>query len=67
MKYVLKATANLVWPYMVSALVVYLFGSFGNASFNPVDWTSDARWFCIIWAVVWGLALWDRIEAGRTK
>ena len=65
MKHTIKTSATTVLPFIVAALVVYGFGSFGSASWNPADWTSNARWFCILWACAWGFALFARIQAGR--
>jgi phosphatidylserine synthase len=65
MMFTLKTAIITATPFVIAALVVYLFGSFGSASWNPVDWTANARWFCIMWACIWGLALWSRIEYKR--
>ena len=65
MKHTLKTSATTIMPFIIAALVVYGFGSFGSASWNPIDWTANARWFCIVWACMWGIALFSRIEMGR--
>lgn len=65
MKHTLKTAAITITPFVVASLVMYLLGSFGSASWNPMDWTSNARWFCIIWSVGWGFLLFARIEYKR--
>ena len=67
MKHATKTSALTTLPFIVSSLIVYLFGSFGSASWNPVEWTVGARWVCITWAFAWGFALWARIESGRLQ
>jgi hypothetical protein len=67
MKHTLMTAATTITPFILAALVVYAFGSFGSASWNPIDWTSNARWFCITWACGWGFALFARIEGVRTE
>lgn len=65
MTFTIKTSAITMMPFIVASLAVYLLGSFGSASWNPVDWTSNARWLCIIWACTWGFVLWARVEYKR--
>ena len=47
MKY-LKEILFMVTPFAVTGAMVYLFGAFLSASWNPEMWTRVERMFCLI-------------------
>lgn len=64
MKY-LKEILFMVTPFAVTGAMVYLFGAFLSASWNPEMWTRVDRMFCLISAWVFGAMLLIRLTHGR--
>jgi hypothetical protein len=50
-------------PYVGTCFVMYLLGAFVSVSWNPVNWTSDARIVCAFWGMVFGFAVSLKLEA----
>ena len=54
-------------PFVVTALMVYLLGSFVCASWNVAEWERSDRAFFGITSVVFGFVLLVRLDLGRKQ
>ena len=60
----------LIWlliPYLISCSIAYLITGFVQWSRDPGNWTWDARFVSVLFAMFWGIALQARLEADRKR
>jgi hypothetical protein len=62
MKLYFKTIFVHVVPFIIMLGAAYLLGSFINVSWNPIDWTSEARLITSIWGIGFGFALAIRLR-----
>jgi hypothetical protein len=59
-------TLNVIWnclvPFIVSSIVWYLVTAFMCVSFDPADWLRHDREFLTFMSVVWGWALYYKLQ-----
>lgn len=60
-----KEIATIIVPYVVTCAVMYLIGSFINASWSPQDWTWMSRFVSAVWGLVFGFMLMLRLNRGE--
>jgi len=61
MTYSLKI-ASIITPIAVAWFMAYLLGAFVSASWNLIDWTTQARMLTALWGCVFAFAVWYRLE-----
>jgi hypothetical protein len=55
--------ARTVMPFVVTFFISYLIGSFVSVSWDPQTWDLNTRIFMTTFGVMFGVALWLRIQA----
>jgi len=61
----MKVIATTCFPFVVTEFIAYLIGSFINVSFNPEMWTLDLR-ILMPWAgMLFGIALYMKLNHER--
>lgn len=65
MKQVFNEIVFVLTPFAVTCAFMYLIGAFVSVSWNTADWTEYCRIVCAIWGIVFGFALWVKLEVMR--
>jgi hypothetical protein len=58
----LKVIALTCFPFMVTEFIAYLIGSFVSVSFNPELWTLDLRTLMPWLGMLFGIALYMKLN-----
>lgn len=61
MKYAINLTSILI-PHVIAWACMYLVCSFVNIDWSFVNWSRDSRTICALWSIIFGFALWVRLE-----
>lgn len=62
MKLYFKTICSTVIPFIVGMFGAYLIGSFMNASLTPIEWTIESRQFMSVAGLIFGFALYVRLN-----
>ena len=63
----LKEILVCTTPFVIAALLVYPFMAIVGADFDPFMWERTDRVFYVIGTVLFGWALWLRVNYARTE